>query len=380
MHHVAYETVESTDRERSLDNRQTTRQKPTQSTLERGFTLATFQTEIKNVERLIQTNTFPDSLRRRLSSCGTDAWVQCSPSTHRWRVRSNHCGSRVCPRCRFNWSRRVREQLEARLQRIATGRASLLTLTIKSSNAPLQLQIANLYNAFRRLRSKPLWRKNVSGWFCVLEITWNADRRQWHPHLHLVLDAGFMHQHALSKLWLTATRGSRIIDIRRIKETSRTAKYLTSYLTKANGLNDTTELQTLAELYATYQKARLYRAGGTLKTTAEIDDEPDDYPHDWKNVYSLLEFLQLLDAGSPDALEINDLLHSRKPPSRSCGPPDVRLRGAVPPHPPKWAPAPACSLRSPAQPPKGACLPPPARPVGGRKPTPLPPRLLPPSP
>ena len=320
MHYIAPDTVERTDRERSLDHRPTTRQKPTASTKERGYTLARFKTELENVAALSADQSFSPALQRRLDACGTDAWVQASPSTGRYRVVSNRCGSRICPRCRFSWSRRVREQLTARLQRIPTGRASLLTLTIKSSNNPLSAQIANLYTAFRRLRSKRLWSSQVKGWFVVLEITFNPTTHQWHPHLHCVLDAGFLPQRALSKLWLCATRGSRILDIRRIKDTESTAKYLTAYLTKADGLDTSTPLSYLKDLYAIYSKARLYRAGGTLKTTAEINDTSDNYPHDWRNLYPLLHYIELLDAGSPDAIAIADQLghyhsHLHAPPA-----------------------------------------------------------------
>lgn len=198
-----------------------------------------------------------------------------------------------------------------------------MTLTVRSNNAPLAVQVTNLYNAFRRLRSKSLWTKNVKGWFVVLEITWNAATDHWHPHLHCVLDAGFLRYQELTKLWLVATRGSRIIDIRRIKDTGRTAGYLTAYLSKANGLTDNTPTHRLAELYETYRRTRLYRAGGTLKTTAKIENAGDDYPSDWTNVYPLLEWLALLDAGSPDAQYIADAL--RQPVLQFHAPPESQV-------------------------------------------------------
>jgi len=64
----------------------------------------------------------------------------------------------------------------------------------------------------------------------VFECTYNLD---WHPHRHVVTDAGYIPWAFLVVLWRFATRGEgEIIDIRPIGKTSKDLKEVFKYLSK----------------------------------------------------------------------------------------------------------------------------------------------------
>lgn len=105
-----------------------------------------------------------------------------------------------------------------------TGYAfKLLTLTMRSSK-DLSVCYRDLLVAFRRLRSRRLWKDHVDGGVYVVEVTHGTPG--WHVHLHAIISARFVPQRLLSKQW-NACSGSPVLDIRKI-----TLRYGIQYVTK----------------------------------------------------------------------------------------------------------------------------------------------------
>jgi hypothetical protein len=171
---------------------------------------------------------------RRLALCGAHATIWHSPSTDTVAVRSFHCGLRACPRCRETHAARTRDKLLRFTKLVPLNELSMITLTIRSTSAPLDVQLDNLYKAFRKLRKSNVWKEARPSGYAVLEITLNDETRQWHPHLHLLARARYMEQRRLSDAWGLCTGGSRMVDIRRVNARAVEAchRYLTDYLTK----------------------------------------------------------------------------------------------------------------------------------------------------
>lgn len=102
-----------------------------------------------------------------------------------------------------------------------------MTLTIQSQE-DLSPMITSLIVAFRRLRSRNLWKESVRGGVYVLEVTHSV--KGWHAHLHVIMMARYIPQHFLSRIW-KAVSGSPVLDIRQVKGKSPVG-YVTHYLTK----------------------------------------------------------------------------------------------------------------------------------------------------
>lgn len=170
--------------------------------------------------------------RQRIEACGRNAWVEYSPSHHKVRVVGNFCGSRLCPACRAKRARDIARRLE-----MLTGQADgfalkLITLTMKHSSDTLLEQMKKLRAWFRRLRSRPLWKNNVTVGVAIAEVSRNEETGHWHPHLHIIALANFISVERLRQQWWRITRNSRIVDIRVVRGTSAVGRYVTSYLTK----------------------------------------------------------------------------------------------------------------------------------------------------
>jgi hypothetical protein len=103
----------------------------------------------------------------------------------------------------------------------------LATFTIKTRPNPAD-SYRHVVEAFRRLRSRKIWKENVKGGVYVVEVKHNLTG--WHVHIHAIILARFIPQRLLSKAW-QAVSGSPIMDIRQAPNRG-VITYLTTYLTK----------------------------------------------------------------------------------------------------------------------------------------------------
>jgi hypothetical protein len=168
----------------------------------------------------------------------------------------------------------------------------MLTLTTAHSALPLCEQIDGLYASFRRLRASKLWQANRPKGYAVLEITYNAERCEWHPHLHLLADTPYMPHDKLRNAWTAATKGTAsIVDIRRVnrRDVERYEHYLTDYLTKPadSTILNSTPLLTEWIDGLTHRKV-LIRFG--RPKLADEPAKPVD-PQDWSLIGSLIGLL-----------------------------------------------------------------------------------------
>jgi hypothetical protein len=310
----------------SLDPEPKTSEKPRQRPLERGYVFRRHAAAAQHVDDWLLKRCPDERLRDRVAACGTDAWIDESPSTGRFRIRCTRCGWRACPLCRVRWTMQQRERINSVVADVGAGRRKLATLTTRSTAAPLRLQVDRLWQCFRRLRQRRLWTSAVAGSIAVLEVTYNAKTDRWHPHLHVILDAAYIEQRALSKAWLSVTLTSRIVDIRAVRSFGDVAKYLTKYLMKTCELPAGTPPERDDELFALYRRHRFTRYAGTLRPRPDEELWRPDYPKDWQPV-AVLELilegaarqdaraLAILDAVARERLFASrDYLQDRFPP------------------------------------------------------------------
>ena len=189
----------------------------------------------------------------------------------------------------------------------------MITLTLRSSLAPLPTQLDLLRQSFRRLRQTLLWRQTQRGGFAIIEVTWNPKLGCWHPHLHVLSEGSFINQRELSKGWKGSSRGSFIVDVRAVKSGTGTAEYLSSYLSKSDFLEAIADDERWVEYFQAVTDGRQCLTFGTARKTKP--PPPPKQPLDGKSIGRLGWLMTLAARGDGFAKSVLDLLYTRHDPN-----------------------------------------------------------------
>lgn len=213
----------------------------------------------------------------RLDDCCRYPYVHWSGAAQRLKIHAHRCMSRLCPTCGRIRACRLRNRIVAAVQKIDSPR--LLTLTLRSSDAPLDAQIRRLIKCFANLRRAKVWKRTTSGGIYVIEVTFNAKRQQWHPHVHALIDGVFIPREELKDAWLHTTGDSDIIDIRQVRSRRQAAEYITQYTTKSQDASHVPDerIPEWAEATSGLRMASTFGSlhGSKLSTRNERDPKED---------------------------------------------------------------------------------------------------------
>jgi hypothetical protein len=189
-------------------------------------------------------------------------------------------------------------------------RASFITLTLAGHEDGLIEKIDRLYRHFKALRNHPLWEERVRGGAAFLEVKWSDKAKRWHPHLHIIADAGFIDQGELSDVWRGITRDSFIVDIRRVKDEEEAASYVTKYASKPLNTSFSNSPVLLDEAVVALKGKRLCLCfGDWYGTPLDIDQDSlldeDELPNsEWTNFMPLELCIQHANDGDNYCAEI----------------------------------------------------------------------------
>lgn len=140
------------------------------------------------------------------------------------------CKQRLCPGCAWRASLRSAAAVSAIAQQLVAEKYTMLFVTLTVPNVPacgLRDACLKLNADFARLmrrKAYAVWKHNIR----KMEITYNAQRDDFHPHLHLVVfvrpeyfggKGGYISQAKLLDDWRLATGIDEItqVDVRRCK-------------------------------------------------------------------------------------------------------------------------------------------------------------------
>lgn len=240
--------------------------------------------------------------RARLSrwdQCGENAWVLRHPEErNRYRIAASYCHDRFCRPCSNARSNLVAINL---LRRLRVAQHRFVTLTLQSTGESLCSLVDKLYKSFRRLRAQKLWKDKVDGGAAFLEIKWNEHRQRWHPHLHLVVEGRFLPQALLSDAWKKATRGSSIVDIRKIANAQSAARYVAKYASKPLSHTFLNRPSKLEEAIVALRSTRLALTFGTWRGFRLFQSPPRE---EWIPIAPLETVLELAARGNELMLSI----------------------------------------------------------------------------
>lgn len=263
----------------SLDTKSSTIQKHTPSTY-RAVLVAKNQVAMDKAEVLYNAVSFETGSGQyhRLLKCRTDAYFYRNKRTGSVRVGANSCHLRFCPLCAKTRELRVKENTVNWLKK--TRYPKFLTLTLAHSDKPLSDQITRLYDCWKHLRRLIHFSSRAKGGIWFFQITKNKSTGQWHPHLHCVLEGGYISQKILSKEWLRITGDSLIVDIRIIKDLQKAADYVARYASQPCYLPTLSDDDAIELAYA-LKKRRICGTFGTAKK-ARLTAKPDYNREDWE--------------------------------------------------------------------------------------------------
>ena len=208
----------------------------------------------------------------KLDRCCTDPVIIIVNGGTRYYLAEARCKSRVCVRC----SRIRAKQLSTRIAKLVhtMDAPRFLTLTVRSNDASLSGQVKWLRRRFAEMRRKPCWKNHVAGGVYTIEVTYNADTAQWHPHLHAIIDGTYFAQAELLMLWEATVNDQAGVDIRAVHGVRKLANYLACYVAKSCDLGNLGPDQ-IAEWAVETHGLRLAQTFGDLHNAKPQTDEQD---------------------------------------------------------------------------------------------------------
>ena len=215
-----------------------------------------------------------------LTECRKYAWFTRHKTTGQVKVQANSCRLRWCPVCAEAKQLRIRDAVSKWLKSFSKPR--FLTLTCSHSADGLDVQIERLYHSFRLLRAHKKIAKKITGGIWFFQLKMSKKDRCWHPHLHILLDSGYINQKELSLEWLRTTGNSYIIDIRAVKDPGKVADYVSRYCAKPCRLSDF-EASDRVEIAAVLHGKRLCGCFGTGRQCSFKAEKPPDFA-EWQRL------------------------------------------------------------------------------------------------
>jgi hypothetical protein len=176
--------------------------------------------------------------------------------------------------------------------------ARLITLTAPHLASPLVDQLAALRRAFARLRASEPWKRAVCGGLYAIEVTFNASRGEWHPHLHVLCDGEYFDWRDVREQWrlaLNASRGGWRIEpsdplnirIELIRNRRDAVSYVAKYLCKPSAIQ-AWPLARIREWAEAMHGQRLLHTFGSLHGANLDPADEGDAPKKGRRLASLL--------------------------------------------------------------------------------------------
>lgn len=237
----------------------------------------------------------------RFASCGANAYVLASTLVPgRYRIASDKCHCRWCVPCATERRSLVAANLH---DRMPTGRVRFLTLTLKSQpGVGLRDRLDRLYQCFTRWRTSPRIRPRMEGGLSMVEITWSAEQRSWHTHLHVLCTGSYLPHEVASAEWHRVTGDSYVVDIREVKKRDIAVGYVVKYAGWAVDGSVTSREDQYVEAIRALRGRRMLATWGTWRRM-DLTRRPDD-GDEWIVVMPLHRLIAMCDAGDADAARV----------------------------------------------------------------------------
>ena len=254
-------------------------------------------------------HSLPETRLRDLEECADVLWFLQDAEGKRRLKSANFCRVRVCPMCNWRRSLKLFSQVSAITDAILAekkARFIFVTLTVQNVRGDvLQETIDELNRAFKYIVDKhqtfapaKKLKENLLGYMKAEEITYNADRDDFHPHIHAILEVrpsyfrgdGYIKQKDWTAMWRAAlgVDYDPLVDVRNIKGgTAKAVAEVAKYPVKMDNILKIADkdkaAKALTQLYSAIFKRRLVTFGGDFREyrrRLDLDDvETGDLTH-----------------------------------------------------------------------------------------------------
>lgn len=240
----------------------------------------------------------------RFRRCGMYAAVEkAADQNDLYRLTSFRCGDRFCLPCAQRKARLLADRLA---QKLNNRSIRFVTLTIRSTPAPLKACTTRLMRAWNKFTRSSVWRDTQEGAVAFLEVTRNKLTGWWHPHLHVIACGRFVAQQLLRRAWSEAVGEDSIVDIRAVKHAKAIISYVVGYAAKPFDAAVFDSPAHASELVGAFHRRRTIFTTGDLRGT--LPDPPRPVEHVWTHFAPLWDVLARAARHEPLASRILDQL------------------------------------------------------------------------
>lgn len=194
----------------------------------------------------------------RLKECGNFIKFQSLEDKTKFILAGgNFCNNRFCPFCSWLKAKRTAFELLELIKVVEyTEKLAFIFITLTVPNVSrekLREEIECFNKSFKRLFETKEFKAFNKGFIRKLEITYNEERNDYHPHFHLVVAVNksyftsrdYMSKRRLLELWQRATRNPNItqVDIKPCRmDTIKQVMELATYSAKQGDLYSSKEV------------------------------------------------------------------------------------------------------------------------------------------
>lgn len=244
----------------------------------------------------------------RLKECGNFIKFQSSEDKTKFILAGgNFCNNRFCPFCSWLKAKRTAFELLELIKVVEyTEKLAFIFITLTVPNVPkesLREEIENFNISFNRLWKTKEFKAFNKGFIRKLEITYNEERNDYHPHFHLVVavnksyfkSRNYMSKRRLLELWQRATRNPAItqVDIKPCRmNTIKQVMELATYSAKQGDLYSSKEV--FDGFYEGLYRKKLLVYNGIFKEYKKKIDTGEVDPA------QVIELNQLLEEGTKE--------------------------------------------------------------------------------
>lgn len=277
----------------------------------------------------------PASRVDRFDQCGAACFILGQKETGKLKRSSNKCRDRHCKPCSIERANLYAANLKKRLEQYRgrpSDRFRFVTLTLRSSDEPLDRQFRRWMAAFTALRRIRLcnlrkrklvnwWESYVVGGCYFLEATVNEQTGRWHVHAHLLIEGKFLPYDELRGCWRLATGDSSVVDVRALSGVDDVAAELSKYAAKGAGAKLAAAGDKLAEWIIGTKGLRFCSTFGTWRGF-RLSQPMDEFEAGrWVNLGREDDIRSKAHAGDAWARRVLSDLEKQSDPNRFSSPP-----------------------------------------------------------
>ena len=246
-------------------------------------------TEKKRKNQLLQaliSKHVSEKTLERVKDCNTFLFMVADKTMEKTKLhRSNNCEHRFCPVCTWKKARKNALKISILMQYLKKEEnKEFLFLTLTAPNVrddELNDEIKHYNKSFQRLMQRKEVKVVVKGYVRKLEVTYNKDRDDYHPHFHVILAVNksyftdknyYINRNRWLELWQQSTKNPLItqVDVRRVKHTEnkKEVSEIAKYSAKdSDYLQDETVFNTF---FKSLSGKRLIVYSGLFKDTSKL--------------------------------------------------------------------------------------------------------------